>query len=197
MQHMRRESGYSLIEIMIVVAIIGVVSVIAVPMFGNMMANFRVTGDARGVSNSIAVAKMRAAANFTRVRLYVDLDSGSHHLQVWDKDAAAWVNEGGITYLSQNVSFDFGVVGTPPPNTQATIGQASKCLADDGSEIDGTACVMFNSRGVPIDTTFAPTNTDAIYLTDGTGVYAITVGATGMLRSWRTQPTSIPSWSLR
>ena len=56
---------------------------------------------------------------------------------------------------------------------------------------------MFNSRGVPIDSSGAPLGTNAFYLTDGSAVYAVTVAATGMLRSWRTLPVATPSWSLQ
>lgn len=197
MARLRRASGFTLLETLIVVGLVGVVSVVAVPMFGNAMANFRVTGDVRSVSNAIAVAKMRAAANFSRVRLYVDLDSKSHHLETWDKATSAWLTEGGFTYLSTGVSFGFGVVAQPPPNTQDTIAQAPQCTTNAGAPIANTACVMFNSRGVPVDSTFAPTNLDAVYVTDGTAVYAVTVAATGMLRSWRTQPVATPSWTLQ
>lgn len=195
----RSESGFTLVETLVVVALIGVVSAIAVPMFGNAIANFRVTGDARSASNAIAVAKMRAASNFSRVRLYVDLSGRTHHLETLDKTTtpAHWTIEGGSTYLSSGVSFSYGVVSTPPPFTQTTISQAPLCTTDAGVTIAGTACVMFNSRGVPVDSTGAPTSSDAIYVTDGTAIYAITVAATGMVRSWRTQPTSTPSWVLR
>ena len=81
----QRPNGFSLIEIMIVVGIIGVVAAIAVPMFANAIAGFRVSGDARNVSNAAAVAKMRAASNFSRVRLYVDLDGRTHRVQTWNK----------------------------------------------------------------------------------------------------------------
>ena len=52
----------TLIEIMIVVGLIGVISVIAVPMFAGALANFKLSGDARSVSNATAGAKLRAAA---------------------------------------------------------------------------------------------------------------------------------------
>lgn len=199
MFRLRRDSGFTIVETLIVVGLIGVISAIAVPMFGNAIANFRVTGDARSLSNAIAVAKMRAAANFSRVRIYVDLAGRTHKLQSWSKASAVccWVTEGGSTNLSSGVSFSYGVVGTPPPNTQSTIQQAPVCTLDDGTAIANTACVMFNSRGVPINSTFAPTNLDAMYLTDGTGVYAVTIAATGMVRSWRTQPVASPTWVLR
>jgi prepilin-type N-terminal cleavage/methylation domain-containing protein len=191
----QRPNGFSLIEIMIVVGLIGVISAIAVPMFGNAVAGFRVSGDARSVSNAAAIAKMRAASNFSRVRLYVDLNAETHRVQSWSKAAVdcCWVTEGGTTALSTGVTFGFSAVTAAPPNTQTTIGQASQCTADDGTAIANTACIMFNSRGVPIDSTFAPAG-DALYVTDGTMVYGVTVAPTGMLRLWRTLPVATPDW---
>ena len=197
MTRLRRDSGFTILETVIVVGLIGVVSVVAVPMFGNAIANFRVTGDARSVSNTIAVAKMRAASNFSRVRLYVDLNAESHHLESWNKETSSWTTEGGLTYLSTGVDFGYDVVTVPPPSTQGTIGQAPQCTTDDGALIANTACVMFNSRGVPIDATGAPTTLNAIYVTDGTGVYGVTVAATGMLRSWHAPPVATPTWVRR
>ncbi len=198
MNRIRRPSGFTLIETLMVVALVGVVSVIAVPMFGNMLGNFRVTGDARGLFNSAAVAKMRAASTFSRTRLYVDIVGEQYFMQTWDKTSptCCWVTEGGSTYLSPGVSFGYGIVGTPPPSTQGVIGQAQACTTDDGDPIANTACIMFNSRGVAIDTTFAPTSADALYITDGTAVYGVTVASTGMLKSWRTLPTATPNWVL-
>lgn len=192
---LRRESGFTILETVIVLGLIGVISVIAVPMFGSMISGFRLSGDARSVSNAVAVAKMRAASDFSRVRLYVDLSTRSHHIEAWDKTTSQWTVEGGSTYLSTNVSFGWGVVATPPPNTQSAIAQAPFCTDDAGVVIGNTACIMFNSRGVPIDSTFSPTAVDAVYLTDGTEVYGVTVAATGMLRMWRTLPVATPSWT--
>jgi Tfp pilus assembly protein FimT len=188
-----------MIEMLVVVALTGVISAIAVPMIGNALANFRLTGDARSVSNATALAKMRAASNFSRVRLYVDLSARSHHLEALDKTTTPnhWTTVGGSTALSTNISFSYGVVSLPPPATQASIAQALPCTDDAGASITGTGCILFNSRGVPIDVSGAPTALDALYLTDGTAVYAVTVSATGMLRVWRTQPVSTPSWVLQ
>jgi Tfp pilus assembly protein FimT len=196
MGKVHRESGFTILETLFVVGLIGVLSAIAVPMFGGALADFRLSGDARSVSNAVAVAKMRAAANFSRVRLFVDLDGGTHHLETWNKTTAEWDTEGGLSELSTGVTFSYGVVATPPPNTQTLIGQAPACTDNDGDPIGNTACVMFNSRGVPVDSSFAPTAIDAIYLTDGSAVYGVTVAATGMLRLWRTLPLATPSWML-
>ena len=95
------------------------------------------------------------------------------------------------------MSFSFGVVGTPPSNTQTTIGQAPLCKNDSGADLSNTACVVFNSRGIPIDSTGSPTGNDAIYVTDGIAVYGITVAATGFIRTWQSAYASTPSWTLQ
>src|SRR6185295_1782272 len=134
MKDRSNDRGFTLLEMLVVVGIIGVVSVIAVPMMANTMANFRVTGDVRSTSNNIALAKMRAASDFSRARLFVDLSSGEHHLQRFTRATATccWVTEGGETDLSYAVSFGHSVVTSPPPNTQAAIGQAAACKDDAG-----------------------------------------------------------------
>ena len=193
MKKARSQNGFTLIETLLVVALIGVISVMAVPMMSNLIGNFRVTGDARTLSNSMAVAKMRAAANFTRVRIYADLTGQNYRMETWDKTAATWVTEAGATYLSSGVDFGYDIVPTPPPNTTGIIDQPAKCTTDEGDEIDGTACIMFNSRGVPIDTTSAPI-VGAMYITDGEAVYAVSVASTGMMKSWQTYARSVPNW---
>jgi hypothetical protein len=77
-----------------------------------------------------------------------------------------------------------------PPNTQAAIAQAPQCLTTAGVAIANTACVVFNSRGIPIDTVLSPTAADALYVTDGTAVYGVTVAATGFIQLWASKTTA-------
>jgi prepilin-type N-terminal cleavage/methylation domain-containing protein len=200
----RPPAGYSLIEIMLVVGLIGVISAIAVPMMSNAIGYYRLSGDARSVSNAVSLAKLRAASDFTQARLYIDLSGKAFHVESWQKTGApAWVAEGGTTNLSANDTFSFGAVATPPPSTQATIGQASQCVTSAGAAIGNTACVLFNSRGIPVDPAGAPPNvgaptaSDVLYLTDGLAVYAVTLSATGLIQLWRTNATGTPTWALQ
>lgn len=184
--------GFSLLETLMVVAITGIIAAVAVPMMANALGFYRLSGDARSVSNATAVAKMRGAAEFTRVRLYVDLAGRTHHIETWNKATCTWGIQGGSTGLSSGVRFVDNFASMTQPSPSSVIAQApacttspTSCAAPAVTNIANTACVIFNSRGVPIDTTGAPTGADAIYLTDGTAVYGITLAATGMIRSWR------------
>ena len=197
----RTERGFSLLEILLVLAIMAVLAAMAVPMSGNAVKYIRISGDARDIANALAVTKMRAASKFTKARLLVDLSSNGYYIQTYDKTLGAWAAETGTTTLSSYVSFGVGGVGSPPSNTQTSIGQATACYdtASPPAAIANTACVIFNSRGIPIlgDSTASPTGDYAIYINDSTFVYGVTVAATGFIRTWRTNKTATPSWSLQ
>jgi prepilin-type N-terminal cleavage/methylation domain-containing protein len=199
------DRGFSLIEMLMVVAIIGVLAAISLPMSGNALRYLKISGDARDLSNATAVTKMRAAAKFTQSRLYVDTSGKTYVVQTFDKTVTVpcptgcWVNDGGTTTLSSTVSFSSGPVSAAPPNTQTSIGQAPQCMntAATPVAIANTACMIFNSRGLPVDSTGSPDGNDAIYVTDGSAVYGITVAATGFIRLWRNNYVSTPSWTLQ
>ena len=188
-----RHDGFSLIEVLLVVAIIAIIAGISVPLIGNTIGNFRLNGDARALSNTVSLARMQAASNFARTRLYVDLNTGVYHTEI-KVGAAPWTPRGTVMYLTTNDSFNFGPVTAPPPNPQATIAQASACLDAASQPIANTACFVFNSRGIPVDSTLAPTGAYALYVTDGTSVCAITASATGVIRLWRTGAIATPLW---
>jgi prepilin-type N-terminal cleavage/methylation domain-containing protein len=199
-----RRSGFSVIELLVVIALFAIVAAIAVPASAPAVGGYRLAGAAREVFYNASLAKMRAAANFTRARLQVDLSGGTARLQWWDRTTSTWTTEGGTAQLPPGVWFGFGSLAAPPPNTQGTIGQAAVCLNDAATALAllgqpypapaaGTACLQFNSRGVPVDATGAPTGTGAIYLTDGSTVYGTTVSATGMAQLWWTR-ASAAAW---
>ncbi|HEX4346805.1 MAG TPA: prepilin-type N-terminal cleavage/methylation domain-containing protein [Vicinamibacterales bacterium] len=199
---MRAERGFSLMELMIVVGITGVLAGIGLPMMSKTLGAYKVSGDVRSAANALQLTKLRAAADFTKTRLYVDESASSFHVEKWTAGSpGAWSTEGGLTYLADRTaeSYSYGVVASPPANTQGTIGQAASCLTATGTAIGNTACIVFNSRGLPVTDKAAgtgdPTNADALYLTDGSAVFGVTVSATGVIQVWRTNPTATPNWT--
>lgn len=182
---------------MFVVAIMGVVSAMAIPMMANGVGFYRLDGDARGLKNAVSTARLQAAANFAETRLFLDYTVSGYHLETKASSAAPWVPQGGVTYLSSfNEAYGFGVVATPAPNAPAPIAEPGACLnnATPPVQIANTSCLVFNSRGIPIDGTGAPTGANAFYLTDGTTVYGLTVSATSSITLWRTKAIAVPTW---
>src|SRR5215471_17033559 len=87
--------GFSLIEAAVVVLIMLIVTVLAIPSLPALARTYKSTGDGRDVYGAISLAKMRAAADFTHVRVYADLTANSMHLEVWDSTASQWKPESG------------------------------------------------------------------------------------------------------
>ena len=194
----RGSAGYSLVETVFVTGFMGVVTAMAIPMSGNTLRNFRLTGDVRSLTNTVSLAKMRAASNFDKARVYVDLNARTFHVDACQKSGTPeWVTDGGTIPLSIGVSLGYGSLSAAPPDTQITLAQAQPCRTTcrtAGAEIGNTACVVFNSRGIPVDSNNAPTSLSALYLTDGTAVYGVTVAATGLIQLW-TSNASTASWT--
>ena len=171
-------------EVTIVTLIMMIVLGTAIPSLTAVLRSYRSFGDAKSISNEMSLARMRAAADFTRTRVYFDLNAMTYQLQTYNKSTSQFQLEGGIENLSTNDSFGFGAI-TTAAGTQTTIGQPSACLNSAGSVISNTACILFNSRGIPVDTTGAVTSNDSIYLSDGSGGYfAVTASPSGRVAAY-------------
>ncbi len=180
--------GFSAVELLLVVAIVIIVAGMAIPQMISMVQNLRTGGDARDLNGTILMAKMRAASNFAQARVHADLNSQSFWVEVQPSGATSWTAEGGTQFLSTGVTFGFGSLTSPPSNTQATLALAPACPG-----ISNTACIIFNSRGIPVDSTNTPTGDDALYVTDGKSVTGVTVLATGLTQIWRSD-ASTANW---
>jgi len=190
------DGGFSLTELMVVLAFMGVIGAIALPQITGTLASMRLNGAIRTISNTTALTKTKAGAQFTRARLYIDRGAKSYHIETFT--GGQWIADGGTTWLPQNVSFGFAPVGAPPQDTQNPFGHAPPCLNNNvpAQPIGNTSCVVFNSRGIPIDDIGGPTTADAVYITDGTSVLAVTVSATGLIGVWNTPALVIPAWTI-
>jgi Tfp pilus assembly protein PilE len=187
----RGSEGFSLIEVFVVMVMTLTLAAITIPSTTNLFSHLRLSGDARALSNTIALAKMRAAADFTRARLRLNTTGRTYQVERFQRmGVVGWVAEGAAEPLSYQVNVSPGALAAPPPNTQPALAQAPACLDNAGAAIANTACVVFNSRGIPIDDAGLPTGLDAIYITDGTAVYAVTVAATGLIRLWKSAPNA-------
>ena len=182
------QAGFTLIDMLVVIAIIGLVSAIALPSTTSMMSGYKIKGNAQAINNLVGLAKMRAAARFSRARVYADVNARTFRLQVWNKTTNRWDDDGGTTPLADGVTFGFTGITQPPPNTQAALGQSPVCTNDAGANIANTVCITFNSRGMPVTNVLPPagavTGNSGLYIMDSSSVYGTTVSMTPLIKSW-------------
>jgi len=211
MARVRNQKGFSLIELMIVVAIALIIAAFAVPQITETLRNYRLAGDARNIKSEILLAKMRAAARFTRSRVRADFNARTFQTDLWNKTTSTWdpVAVGAPQILSQGVTYGVAGMTDPPVDpvtgdpTQALLGQAAECTAGDtddpggGGDMADTACIHFNSRGFPVDAAGTATAESAIYITSGTVVEGVTVSINGIGRIWRGDSSATDYWIRR
>ena len=102
---LRGRRGFTLIEVLAVIALMAIVAGMAIPSTTSMMRGYRLKSDAQAVNNLVALAKMRAASQFSRARVYVDLATNSFSLQTWNKTTNSWVTDGGVGQTATGVSW--------------------------------------------------------------------------------------------
>ncbi len=215
------DRGFSLLELIVVITVGIILTAMAIPNITSMARIYRSSGDARSLSEDVSLAKMRGPADFTHSRVYADLTTNQYRVETWALPTSVatskcWVTDGDnqcssnysspnsppSTLLLTTVTFGYGSISSPPSGTQSTLAQAPACQTDaemavgTAGDIANSACVVFNSRGIPVDNNGAPTTSDALYVTDGSAIYGVTVLSTGLIQTWRTDPSS-GSWGNR
>jgi Tfp pilus assembly protein FimT len=187
-----RQGGFTLLELMVVMTTVILIAGMAIPKVITIVNSMRTAGDANNLNSIILMAKMRAGADFARARVYADLSANTFHVEVFTSGDTQWRTEGGIQNLSKNATFGYGTLSSAPSGV-SSLTQAPACLENDmvaSNTYSNTACIMFNSRGIPVDNNMAATANDAIYLTDGKTVTGISVSPTGLTKIWHTGASS-------
>jgi len=90
-----KKEGFSLLELLIVLAIMAIISAIAAPNFMNYLAERRLNGAARQVMSDLMSARMKAVSLNQRVKVFFFGDN--HAYRIWndaDGDGTVAVNEG-------------------------------------------------------------------------------------------------------
>jgi len=168
----KKSSGFSSTELLIVVGLILIVTVMSIPSLRRTLEAYRGSAAVHGIAGQLALSRMRAASDFTRAKLVIDTTNRTYVRQVMtDKTLGTYATEGGTQYLPQGVSFGFGSI-TSPAGGQTSISQTTE--------------IIFNSRGIPVDSGGTPIPTDAIYLNNNAGAYyVVSVNPTGQIRTWQ------------
>ncbi|MBN1905985.1 MAG: GspH/FimT family pseudopilin [Deltaproteobacteria bacterium] len=166
----RKNHGFTLLETMIVIAIIGILSGIAIPAYINWVPNNRLKGAAQDIYSDLQLAKMQAVSS--------------------NSDKTVAFDEGGKKYTRADltvVSFEETYSGS----VWYGIGNATKDV--DGGSYGGDAVtysgpndeVTFNSRGMTVNT--GNGGSGFVYLTNKYGTaYAVGTRSSGvvLIRKW-------------
>src|SRR2546426_10243115 len=99
-----RTRGFTLLEILVVLAVTAILMAFAVPQFQRVTQVLRISGDMRDITGTVAQAKMHAAADFTHARARANLVANTFQLEIWNKagngGASCWPTLGEPAHAS-------------------------------------------------------------------------------------------------
>lgn len=193
MRQTRAARGFSMLELLIVVAIVLIVSAMAVPVVMNSVRQMRVRATASEVAGILQTARMRAVRDNTYYHTLSTLvvEGGARRVQVWVDldddgayDAATATTEGEpVTLLPSSIFFRAD--GNPSTDTMK--------LAYDAEA--PTVTPRFNARGLPctMNGSICETGSPPVgfqYYMSGPGLFggeiwaAVSVSPAGRIKTW-------------
>ncbi|MBU2262082.1 MAG: GspH/FimT family pseudopilin [Proteobacteria bacterium] len=112
----RKGNGFTLLELMIVIAVMGIMTTIAIPSYQTFMAQRRLNGAARQVMSDLMAARMKAVSLNQKVKV----SFGSNHAyQIWnDADGNGTVADNEGDNIKKDIHPDYyDVTFNPIPGT--------------------------------------------------------------------------------
>ena len=117
----RKGNGFTLVELMIVIAVMGIMTAIAIPSYQTFMAQRRLNGAAREVMSDLMAARMKAIKVNRDVRVDFSTGGGSQYtIDVGDAEAVTknvQNHYSGVTVQSTVTSVIFKSTGWAGANT--------------------------------------------------------------------------------
>lgn len=180
---LRDKKGFTMIELLIVIAIIGVIAAIAIPNIISWIPTIRVNSAARDLVSEMQLARMKAVSE--RNDYVITFDTANNQYKIYDDNDNDFSTAGAeASELLKTVNLPSGI-------------QFGYIAGKNPSNDDITGSVQFGATSSPIRETFIPNGTanlmGSVYLIPTEDIAgsrrdrqrAITVIQTGRIKLWK------------
>lgn len=174
----KKEQGFTVLEITLVVVIAGVALAFAVPSIANAMRQYRLNMGMRQTIDILNRAKTEAVAQSRQVGVVID-PGGRRLGVVFYQNDAVTVDRTEFVPLPDGVSFERPAQEGAAPEGVTTSGY----ITHYSGTLDGNPLQTFTARGFP--RVNAGPDVVSIFLGNGRDYRAVTMSSVGGIRSYR------------
>lgn len=101
----QRQSGYSLPEMLVVIAIIGIVTMVSIPAFISIQRTMRLKATSRNFATDLRMARARAVTRHRDTKIGFVVGADAREYTVYENSAGTWHKIGASKYLEPGCYF--------------------------------------------------------------------------------------------
>jgi Tfp pilus assembly protein FimT len=170
----KKEEGFSLVELTILLALTAVVAAFSIPMLTSGMRSMQLASDARSIATTMTYAKLTASSQLDRYRLTFDFSNNRWRLGKYNQSEDDYD-------LLQESAISSGIA-----NSGIQLLSASRDGSHPGDFASTSSdTITFSSRGTPVASDGPGAISGIVYLSDGNNDYAVSASISGKVQVWR------------